>query len=131
MLPPNIDLTEHMDFSGGNGEIFFDTPIEIPLDEYRLMSNDEYEHLMWWEGIFGRKRHYTSKSELFKKPKINLCHHCGKLLRIPWYFRVCRDCYKKGNTSFDNYIHKDNRIPWAKMSNHSIRNVQYDLFNRR
>ena len=65
MLPHNIDLTEHSDFGIGGG-IFMDTPIEIPIDEYHLMTPEQYYKLMWWEGIFGRRRHYMEKSKIFK-----------------------------------------------------------------
>jgi len=55
MLSPEIDLTANGDFGLGVG-FFMDTPIEIPLDEYDSMSRDEYEALLWWEGIFGKKK---------------------------------------------------------------------------
>lgn len=137
MLPRNIDLTEHRDFGGGNVFIL-DTIIEIPIDEYHLMTPDEYDHLMWWEGIFGRRRHYTEKSKVFdveKRFESHWNHHClrcGVALRIPWktHNGLCKKCddivsLEEGGT----------RIPW-KRSHKSLnegghRDPKYDLFNSR
>ena len=130
MLSPRIDLTENGDFSGGNGALM-DTPIEIPMDEYDLMTNEEYEVLVRWEGIFGRRRHYTEKSKAFGKDPFPFshkdhCYNCGKEFRIPWdnIFGKCRKCAEKPNES---------RLPWIEYyDNFTFRNdVAYNLFNRR
>lgn len=131
MLPRNIDLTENRDFSGG-GEIFMDTIIEIPLSEYQLMTCDEYEKLRWWEGIFGRKRHYTEKDQVFdvEGKYVNKwkhhCYRCGELIRIPWlnFNSVCHKC--------NDILKNGGRIPWKEQKTFgTFRNVAYDLFNRR
>jgi len=133
MLPSNIDLTENRDFSGGNF-IFFDTPIEIPMDEFHLMTPDEYDHLMWWEGIFGRRRHYTEKSKIFDVEKRfeshwnQHCLRCGVVLRIPWktHYGLCKKCddivaLEEGGT----------RIPWKRRNEGGHRDPKYNLFNSR
>lgn len=133
MLPRNIDLTENRDFSGGNFA-FFDVPIEIPMDEFHLMTPEEYDHLMWWEGIFGKKRHYTQKSEVFDAEKRyynhwnHHCLRCGAELRIPWkiYGGLCKKCdeivtYEEGGT----------RTPWKQVNEGWRRDPKYDLFNSR
>lgn len=121
-----------MDFSGG-GTIFFDTPIEIPYDEYELMSSDEYERFIWWESIFGRRGHRNQKHEIFN-PDGTLnecrshCYRCGKPFRIPWdnIGGVCRKCDSEICDSGHN-------IPWKKYYAQSQRerDIAYNLFNRR
>ena len=98
MLTPRVDLTAHMDFSGGSIIDFFDTRLdEILDDEYALISTDEYKRLTWWEGIFGRKEHKNQKHEIFSKDINELmtrCLRCGKPFRIPWdsIGGICRKC---------------------------------------
>lgn len=132
MLPHNIDLTENGDFGIGGG-IFMDTPIEIPMDEFHLMTPEQYDKLMWWEGIFGRRRHYMEKSKIFnteEKFKTHWEHHClrcGVELRIPWNIigGCCGEC---------DEIVTHRIIPWREnhMSIHDgRRNPKYDLFNSR
>jgi hypothetical protein len=131
MLSPKIDLTEHMDFSGGSINLM-DTLIEIPNDEYSLMSSDEYEWFIWWEGIFGRKGHRNQKHEIFNPdtdPFIRSkshCYRCGKPFRIPWdnIGGVCRKCDSEMCDSVQ-------AIPWKKYSSPRERDVAYNLFNRR
>ena len=136
MLSPRIDLTEHRDFSGGNGALM-DTPIEIPMDEYELMSNEEYEVLVWWEGIFGKRRHYTEKSKVFHTESDypfggdkDHCYHCGKLFRLPWdnIYGRCRKCSEEKEESGYRW-----RIPWVDHYTRpsSREDVAYNLFNRR
>lgn len=136
MLPRNIDLTEHRDFSGGGG-IFIDTPIEIPLDEYELMTCDEYEKLRWWEGIFGRKGHRNRKEYVFDydgkyvSNSKKHCLRCGKEFRYPWdnVGGICKKCDEIVGMDMDK-----GRIPWKEYygQNPEIEDrTAYDLFNRR
>ena len=60
MLPSNIDLTERADF----GDAFLISPADLNLDDFDTrneMSTDEYDLLVWWESIFGKKRHINQK----------------------------------------------------------------------
>lgn len=113
MLSPEIDLTANGDFGLGVG-FFMDTPIEIPLDEYASMSRDEYEALLWWEGIFGKRRHQSIKRILFPK----LGYDVPNLPRIPWKRR------------YDN-IRNLPRIPWKQRFHQSTDDRGWNLFARR
>jgi hypothetical protein len=135
MISSRIDLTEHRDFSGGNDIIIMmDTPIEIPMDEYRLMTNEEYEKLIRWEGIFGRRRHYTETSEAFGKVpndpfrSSDHCYKCGKIFRLPWdnVYGRCRKCAEEPNESGYH-----SRLPWVEYNGRLNDDVGYNLFNRR
>ena len=132
MLTPRVDLTAHMDFSGGSIIDFFDTRLdEILDDEYALISTDEYKRLTWWEDIFGRKKHKNQKHEIFSKDINELmtrCLRCGKPFRIPWdnIGSVCRKC---------NYeiFDPSHNLPWKRNNNPSVneRSIIYNLFNSR
>lgn len=140
MLPPNIDLTESSDFGLGSG-IFMDTPVDLDdLDARNNMSIDEYDYLVWWEGIFGRKRHRNQKWKLFPRigldvpydpenPHPSYCVRCGKEIRIPWknYYGLCFECNNKIETTVGG------KIPWnyTTVTNFSSRNDErgYNLFN--
>ena len=130
MLSPRVDLTEHIDFGGGTIN-FMDTLIEIPLDEYQLMTCDEYEWFKWWESIFGRRGHRNQKHEIFN-PNGTLnecrshCYRCGKPFRIPWdnIGGVCRKCDGEMCDSVQ-------AIPWKKYQSQRERDIAYNLFNRR
>lgn len=141
MLPSNIDLTERADF----GDVSLISPADLNLDDIDTrneMSTDEYDLLVWWEGIFGKKRHINQKWNIF--PRINLkvaenphnvyCERCGKHIRIPWKnyghqfpwenYGLCFECNEKINTDIEG------KIPWNH--NHtSSRNDDrgYNLFN--
>jgi len=130
MLSPRVDLTEHMDFSGGTINVM-DTIIEIPLDEYQPMTCDEYERFKWWESIFGRRGHRNQKYEIFNlKGTLNECkshcYRCGKPFRIPWdnIGGVCRKC---DNEMCDS----EHNIPWKNYHAQSsrTRDIAYNLFN--
>jgi hypothetical protein len=138
MLPPNIDLTESSDFGLGSG-ISMDTPVDLDdLDTRNNMSIDEYDYLVWWEGIFGRKRHHNQKWNIFPrigldvpydpdKPNYSHCVRCGKEIKIPWknYYGLCFECNNKIETTVDS------KIPWNHTVNFSFRNDErgYNLFN--
>ena len=139
MLPSNIDLTERADF----GDVSLISPADLNLDDFDTrneMSTDEYDLLVWWEGIFGKKRHVNQKWDIF--PRINLkvaenphnvyCERCGKPIRIPWknyghrYCGLCFECNEKVETETCG------KIPWNRnMNNFSSRNDErgYNLFN--
>lgn len=138
MLPSNIDLTERADF-GYPSLITMDMPVDLDdLDTRNNMSMDEYDYLVWWEGIFGRKRHRNQKWKLFPKMDIDVlydqenshpsyCVRCGKPIRIPWknYYGLCFECNNKIETTVDG------KIPWNHTMNFSSRNDErgYNLFN--
>lgn len=139
VLPRNIDLTEHRDF-GGSNTFFFDTPIEIPIDEYRLMTPDEYDHIMWYEGIFGRNRHYMDKSKIFDTPDVKRywdchCARCGVELRTPWNLRggLCKECDEI--VEFDEGDMRTPRAPWKRKNENLFEprreDIKYNLFNSR
>lgn len=141
MLPSNIDLTERADF----GDAFLISPADLNLDDFDTrneMSTDEYDLLVWWESIFGKKRHINQKWDIF--PKLNLsvenphtlcCARCGKVIRIPWKnyghrypwenYGLCFECNEKIETETWG------KIPWSHTMNNSSRNdeIVYNLFN--
>ena len=142
MLPSNIDLTERADF--GRPSLTFDLNDLDDIDTRNEMSTDEYDLLVWWESIFGRKRHINQKWNIF--PRINLkvaedphtlyCERCGKPIRIPWKnyghqfpwenYGLCFECNEKIETETWG------KIPWNRtMNNFSSRNDErgYNLFN--
>ena len=141
MLPSNIDLTERADF----GDAFLISPSDLNLDDFDTrneMSTDEYDLLVWWEGIFGKKRHINQKWDIFTRINLKVaedshnvyCARCGKPIRIPWKnyghqfpwenYGLCFECNEKINTDIEG------KIPWDR--NHtSSRNDErgYNLFN--
>lgn len=130
MLSPKVDLTEHMDFNEG---IFSNIRlVEISDDEQDLMSNEEYEWFIWWEGIFGRKEHRNQNHEILFKGALNElkahCYRCGKPFRIPWdnIGGVCRKCN-------DEIFDPSHNLPWKRNNNPSVseRSIVYTLFNSR
>lgn len=104
-MTTKTDLTENRDFSGGNGR-----PRFIPLDssiridellDSDAMSTEEYEKILAYEKVFGRRRHFTSAIDVFSKSDYEwrmemsgYCQRCGKLFRIPWKKRygLCPEC---------------------------------------
>lgn len=128
MLPSNIDLTENRDFGGGETE---DTLVSIYLDA-ELMTPEQYETVIRWERIFGKKRHTNEKNSLFDEetPFIdiwrNKCQRCGKEL-APWNitYSLCRDC----NRIVENNVQQ---IPWRTYRVTRINDRgQGDLFDLR
>ena len=143
MLPSNIDLTERADF----GDASLISPADWNPDDYDTrneMSTDEYDSLVWWESIFGKKRHINQKWNIF--PRINLkaaenphnvyCARCGKPIRIPWKnyghqfpwenYGLCFECNDKVKTDVNS------KIPWDHtMDSPSSWNDEkgYNLFN--
>ena len=143
MLPSNIDLTEKADF----GNVSVTSYVDLNVDDFDTsnMSTDEYDSLIWWEGIFGKKRHINQKWKIFPRIGLNVsynpenphtlyCARCGKVIRIPWKnyghhypwgnCGLCFECNEKINTDVEG------KIPWNH--NHtSSRNDDrgYDLFN--
>ena len=143
MLPSNIDLTERADF--GDASLISHADLRLDdIDAGNEMSTDEYNLLVWWEGIFGKKRHINQKWDIF--PRINLkvaedphtlyCARCGKPIRIPWKnyeshypwknYGLCFECNEEMETETRG------KIPWNRnMNNFSSRNDErgYHLFN--
>ena len=137
MLPSNIDLTERADF-GLPSLMSMDTPVDLDLDDFDTrneMSTDEYDLLVWWEGIFGKKRHVNQKWDIFPRltldvaedPNALCCIRCGKVIRIPWKnyghrypwgnCGLCSECNEKVETETCG------KIPWNRtMNNFSSRN---------
>lgn len=103
-IPPNIDLTEHSDFAASRNPSFHFIQIDSSVGELFSavqMTGEEYEKLMAYENIFGRRRHYTDFMEVFMEDESewierNRCHcaRCGKEIRIPWHrhSELCSDC---------------------------------------
>ena len=147
MLPSNIDLTERADFGADFGDVSLISPADLNLDDIDTrneMSTDEYDLLVWWEGIFGKKRHVNQKWDIFPRltldvaedPNALCCARCGKVIRIPWKnyghhypwgnYELCFECNKKMETEARG------KIPWNRnMNNFSSRNDErgYNLFN--
>ena len=144
MLPSNIDLTEKSDF-GQPSLIIMDVPVVLDLDDFdsgNKMSSNEYNSLIRWESIFGKKRHINQKWDIFTRINLNgaedsnalCCIRCGKVIRIPWKnyghhypwrnCGLCFECNKKMETEARG------KIPW-KHNSTSSRNDEkgYDLFN--
>lgn len=142
MLPSNIDLTEKADF----GDVSLILPADLNLDDIDTrneMSTDEYDLLVWWEGIFGKKRHVNQKWDIFTRinldvaedPNALCCIRCGKVIRIPWKkyghrypwenYGLCFECNEKIETETWG------KIPWSHTMNNSSRNdeIVYNLFN--
>ena len=146
MLPSNIDLTERADF----GDVSLISPADLNLDDFDTrneMSTDEYDLLVWWESIFGKKRHINQKWNIFPRLNLNVsygsenpytlyCARCGKAIRIPWKnyeshfpwknYGLCSECNEKIKTETWG------KIPWNRnMNNFSSRNDErgYNLFN--
>ena len=127
-LPRNIDLTANRDFGDNR---FNDTLLIFPIDiERELMTSEEYDELIKWEKIFGRKQHEDQKNKIFdseakfNKCWENICHRCGKLIKVPWnnISGICKNC--------NNYLNSD-RIPWKEETFEDIVNVRRDLFELR
>ena len=113
-----IDLTERRDFLGPSS-IFLGTPsieladfINRAYDDDNI-SNDEYDALVRHESIFGCRRHFNEKHDVFKKADEAYleemhthCFRCGKEIRLPWAKRhdLCPEC--------DEAMR--NKIPWDK-----------------
>ena len=147
MLPSNIDLTERADFGADFGDVSLISPADLNLDDIDTrneMSTDEYDLLVWWESIFGKKRHINQKWDIFPRltldvaedPNALCCARCGKVIRIPWKnygyhypwgnYELCFECNEKVETETWG------KIPWNRnMNNFSSRNDErgYNLFN--
>ena len=147
MLPSNIDLTERADFGADFGDVSLISPADLNLDDIDTrneMSTDEYDLLVWREGIFGKKRHVNQKWDIFPRltldvtedPNALCCARCGKVIRIPWKnyghhypwgnYELCFECNEKVETETWG------KIPWNRnMNNFSSRNDErgYNLFN--
>ena len=147
MLPSNIDLTERADFGADFGDVSLISPADLNLDDIDTrneMSTDEYDLLVWWEGIFGKKRHVNQKWDIFPRltldvaedPNALCCARCGKVIRIPWKnyghhypwgnYELCFECNEKVETETWG------KIPWNhNMNNFSSRSDErgYNLFN--
>ena len=146
MLPSNIDLTERADF--GRPSLIMEIPVDLDLDDFdsgNKMSSNEYNSLIRWESIFGRKRHINQKWNIFPRLGLNVsygsesshtlyCSRCGKVIRIPWKnygyhypwenYGLCSECNEKREIDFKG------RIPWKHASTSSRNDERgYNLFN--
>ena len=138
MLPSNIDLTERADF-GSPSSMSMDTPVDLDLDDSdseNKMSSNEYNSLIRWESIFGKRKHINQKWSIFPRNGLNVsygsenpytlyCSRCGKVIRIPWKnYGLCSECNEKREIDFKG------RIPWKHTSTSSRNDERgYDLFN--
>lgn len=133
MISNRIDLTQNRDF----GNRRFRLPMLFRIREFvdsiadqddPLVTEEEYEKLVWYEGIFGRRRHFSEKHRIFnyeiKHEEMwrGMCVRCGARL-IPWkniYGGVCAAC--------EDDMH---RIPWKDYYGQPSERerVTNDLFN--
>ena len=110
MIDRKIDLTDNHDFS--QGMIEMDTLTGIYLDQ-ELMTPEQYETIVRWESIFGKKRHDNRKDKIFDKDVRyersleDHCQRCGVELKAPWkrFYGLCNRC----NDIVQNDVQ---RIPW-------------------
>lgn len=146
MLPSNIDLTEKADF--GRPSLIMEIPVDSDLDDFdsgNKMSSNEYNSLIRWESIFGKRKHINQKWNIFPRLTLNVsygsenpytlyCARCGKAIRIPWKnygwrslwknYGLCSECNEKEEIYFKG------RIPWKHTSTSSRNDERgYDLFN--
>ena len=146
MLPSNIDLTEKADF--GRPFLIMEIPVDLDLDDFdseNKMSYNEYNSLIRWESIFGKRKHINQKWSIFPRNGLNVsygsenphtlyCSRCGKVIRIPWKnyeshrpwknYRLCSECNEKIETETWG------KIPWKHTSTSSRNDERgYDLFN--
>ena len=138
MLPSNIDLTERADF--GRPSLIMEIPVDLDLDDFdsgNKMSSNEYNSLIRWESIFGKRKHINQKWNIFPRNGLNVsygsenpytlyCSRCGKVIRIPWKnYGLCFECNEKIETEALG------KIPWSHTMNNSSRNdeIVYNLFN--
>ena len=144
MLPSNIDLTERADF--GRPSLTFDLNDLDDIDTRNEMSTDEYDSLVRWESIFGKRKHINQKWNIFPRNGLNVsydsenphtlyCSRCGKVIRIPWKnygshrpwknYELCSECNEKIKTETWG------KIPWKHHTYVFSRNDErgYDLFN--
>ena len=147
MLPSNIDLTEKADF-GRPSSTIMEIPVDSDLDDFdsgNKMSSNEYNSLIRWESIFGKRKHINQKWNIFPRLNLNVsygsknpytlyCARCGKAIRIPqknyeshfpWKnYGLCSECNEKREIDFKG------RIPWKHTSTSSRNDERgYDLFN--
>ena len=144
MLPSHIDLTEREDF--GRPSLIMEIPVDLDLDDFdsgNKMSSNEYNSLIRWESIFGKKRHINQKWDIFPRLTLDVaedpytlyCARCGKAIRIPWKnyeshypwknYGLCSECNEKIKTETWG------KIPWNHHTYAFSRNDErgYDLFN--
>lgn len=147
MLPSNIDLTEKADF--GRPSLIMEIPVDSDLDDFdsgNKMSSNEYNSLIRWESIFGKRKHINQKWNIFPRNGLNVsygsenpytlyCARCGKAIRIPWKnygshhpwknYGLCSECNEKIKTETWG------KIPWNHHTYAFSRNDErgYDLFN--
>ena len=144
MLPSNIDLTEKADF--GRPFLIMEIPVDLDLDDFDSeyeMSSNEYNSLIRWESIFGKRKHINQKWSIFPRNGLNYgsenpytlyCSRCGKVIRIPWKNYGWRSLWKKQRLCFEcnEKIETETwgKIPWKHTSTSSRNDERgYDLFN--
>ena len=138
MLPRNIDLTEHGDFSAGIENIFsllehetiavFDEDGSAPeyMPAMQFMRNETVRDM------FGKQEHKNQRIEIFSKRLVfyhsSVCSCCGKPL-YPWTddngLGVCRYCGATLN------MNRSNRLPWKSTLPVRITSNAMDIFNMR
>ena len=147
MLPSNIDLTEKADF-GHPSSTIMEIPADLDLDDFdsgNKMSSNEYNSLIRWESIFGKRKHINQKWNIFPRNDLNVsygsenpytlyCSRCGKVIRIPWKNYGWRSLWKKQGLCSEcnekEEIYFKGRIPWKHTSTSSRNDERgYDLFN--
>lgn len=136
MLPGNIDLTEHRDFS--DNQLFFnlnDFSIDIPISDDENITPDQYDKIVMYENIFGKRIHKNQAREVFGKSydvrvKVDwkkTCLRCGRPL-FPWnnLGGICRECDGELNQSYGY-----GSIPWKTYNDSNNPRSVMDIFNLR
>ena len=133
MLSGRIDLTANHDFRGSQTITEMDITVFDRWYSDGPISNEEYDYLSWWEGMFGRTRHTNEKRRVFgddKRYEEEMrchCYRCGIELKMPWnrFYGLCREC----NDVVDSSVQ---RIPWkVYRASSDRRNEASEVFNLR
>lgn len=128
MISEKIDLTENRDFRG-----FSSIHLTLPLvDDEGKMTSEDYESLLRWEKIFGKRRHDNEKLLVFGildfiRERERHCDRCGEVI-LPWKERcsgLCKKCEEDLDLQFRG------RLPWKAEQTTSSNTIDSNLFNLR
>ena len=72
MLSNRIDLTANRDFGHRQTIVEMDMGIFDRWYDDDSISLDEYDYLVWWEGVFGKTRHTNERRKLFEEDELLL-----------------------------------------------------------
>lgn len=137
MLPSNIDLTAHFDFSNNRVNPWIIAEVRggvrmLPESGRPLMTSNEYDRLCMYESIFGKRRYDDAKQILFDAHSSanDWFPFVKKSNEFPWNSRTYNY-----NISHSNVYQ---RIPWKFDEDAPINNSRFanddkghNLFNSR